>query len=195
MKFLRLAAAVALLVGCASVGTGEDKKVTSPLEFSIKNIDGKDYDLAKLKGKVVLFVNVASECGYTPQYEGLQELHTKYEKDGLVVIGVPSNEYGKQEPGTDDEIKKFCTSKFKVKFPMMSKVVIKGKDQVPLYKTLVEATPNAKGEVQQVGWNFEKFLVARDGKVVGRYKSAVAPNAEELIKALKTELDKPAPRQ
>ena len=127
--------------------------------------------------------------------KGLQELYAKYEKDGLVVVGVPSNEFGKQEPGTDEDIKKFCTTKYKVTFPMMSKVVIKGKDQVPLYKTLVEATPNAKGDIQQVGWNFEKFLISRDGKVVGRFKSAVAPNADELVKAIKTELDKAAPRQ
>jgi glutathione peroxidase len=194
MKLLRAAAAAVILAGCASVGSGEDKKVASPLEFKLKDIDGKDYDLSKLKGKVVLFVNVASECGYTPQYEGLQELFARYEKDGLVVVGVPSNEFGKQEPGTDEDIKKFCTSKYKVTFPMMAKVVIKGKEQVPLYKTLVEATPNAKGEVQQVGWNFEKFLVGRDGKVVSRFKSAVAPNADELTKAIKTELDKAPPK-
>ena len=134
------------LVAFTSIATSEDKKVTSPLAYKLKDIDGKDYDLAKLKGKVVLLVNVASECGYTPQYEGLQELYTKYEKDGLVIVGVPSNEFGKQEPGTDEEIKKFCTTKYKVTFPMMAKVVVKGKGQVPLYKTLIEATPNAKGK-------------------------------------------------
>ena len=128
---------------------------------------------------------------YTPQYEGLQEPYTTRRTGRWVA----SNEYGKQEPGTDEDIKKFCTTKYKVTFPMMSKVVIKGKDQVPLYKTLVEATPNAKGDIQQVGWNFEKFLISRDGKVVGRFKSAVAPNADELVKAIKTELDKSAPRQ
>jgi glutathione peroxidase len=186
-------AAVVLNLG-TSISLGEDKNVSGPLAYKLKDIDGNDFDLAKLKGKVVLFVNVASECGYTPQYEGLQELYSKYEKNGLVVVGVPSNEFGKQEPGTNDEIKKFCTSKYKVKFPMMAKVVITGRDQVPLYKALVEATPNAKGQVQQVGWNFEKFLVARDGKVVGRFKSAVAPDADELIKAIESELDKPAPR-
>jgi len=195
MKLLNVAAAVVILAGCAAVGTGEDKKVTSPLEFTIKDIDGKDYDLSKLKGKVVLFVNVASECGYTPQYEGLQELFAKYEKDGLVIVGVPSNEFGKQEPGTNEEIKKFCSSKYNVTFPMMSKVVVKGTDQIPLYKTLVEATPNKKGEIEQIGWNFEKFLVGRDGKVVARFKSAVKPNADDLVKAIKTELDKPAPRK
>jgi glutathione peroxidase len=194
MKLVSIAAAVIILAGC-SVGTGEEKKVASPLEFTLKDIDGKDYDLSKLKGKVVLFVNVASECGYTRQYEGLQELHAKHEKDGLVVVGVPSNEYGKQEPGTNEEIKKFCSSNYKVTFPMMSKVVIKGKDQIPLYKALVEATPNKKGDIEQVGWNFEKFLVSREGKVVGRFKSAVEPNSDDLTKAIKAELEKPAPKK
>ena len=193
MKTWQAAAAALALAGCAGAGTGEDKKVAGPLEHTLKDIDGKDYDLAKLKGKVVLFVNVATNCGYTGQYEGLQALYAKHEKDGLVVVGVPANEFGAQEPGTDDEIKKFCTTKYKVTFPMMSKVVVKGNGQVPLYKALVEATPSAAGKVEQVGWNFEKFLVGRDGKVAGRFKSAVAPDAEELTKAVKAELDKSAP--
>ncbi|MCE9564449.1 MAG: glutathione peroxidase [Planctomycetes bacterium] len=184
--------AVVALAGCAVVGTAEDKKM-SPLDNKMKDIDGKEFDLAKLKGKVVLFVNVATNCGYTKQYEGMQELFAKYEKDGFVLVGVPANEFGKQEPGTDEEIKTFCTTKYKVTFPMLSKVVVKGDGQVPLYKALVAATPNAKGKTEEVGWNFEKFLIGRDGKVAGRFKSAVAPNAEELTKAIKAELDKPAP--
>jgi glutathione peroxidase len=193
MKTWQAAAAALALAGCAGAGTGEDKKVGGPLEHTLKDIDGKDYDLAKLKGKVVLFVNVATNCGYTGQYEGLQALYAKHEKDGLVVVGVPANEFGAQEPGTDDEIKKFCTTKYKVTFPMMSKVVVKGNGQVPLYKALVDATPSAAGKTEQVGWNFEKFLVGRDGKVAGRFKSAVAPDSDELTKAVKAELDKPAP--
>jgi glutathione peroxidase len=188
MKVLYTAAFAALL-GLVSVGTAEDKKMT-PLTGKMKDIDGKDFDLAKLKGKVVLFVNVASACGYTKQYEGLQALYAKHEKDGLVIVGVPSNEYGKQEPGTDAEIKEFCSSKYKVTFPMLSKVVIKGEGQVPLYKTLVDATPSATGKVEQVGWNFEKFLIARDGTVAGRFKSAVAPDSADLLKAIKAELAK-----
>jgi glutathione peroxidase len=188
MKVL-YAAAVAALLGLVSVGTAEDKKMT-PLTGKMKDIDGKDFDLAKLKGKVVLFVNVASACGYTPQYKGLQELYEKHEKEGLVIVGVPSNEYGKQEPGTDADIKEFCSSKYKVTFPMLSKVVIKGNGQVPLYKTLVEATPDAAGKVTQVGWNFEKFLIARDGTVAGRFKSAVAPDSADFLKAIKAELAK-----
>jgi glutathione peroxidase len=190
MKALCLAAAAALF-GFGIACQAEDKKMT-PLEYKLKDVDGKEYDLSKLKGKVVLIVNVASECGYTPQYKGLQELYEKYEKDGLVVIGVPSNEFGKQEPGTDEEIKKFCSTNYKVTFPIMSKVVVKGDKQIPLYKTLTEATPDKDGKVQQIGWNFEKFLIGRDGKIAGRFKSAVEPNSDALTKAIKTELDKPA---
>jgi glutathione peroxidase len=189
MKALCLTALA--VFGFGLVARAEDKKM-SPLEYKLKDIDGKEYDLAKLKGKVVLFVNVASECGYTKQYKGLQELYAKHEKDGLVVVGVPSNEFGKQEPGTDEDIKKFCSSKYSVTFPMMSKVVVKGDKQVDLYKTLVEATPDKDGKVQQIGWNFEKFLVGRNGQVVGRFKSGIEPDSDVLTKAIKTELDKPA---
>jgi glutathione peroxidase len=190
MRALYLAAAAALF-GFGVACHAEDKKV-GPLDYKLKDIDGKEYDLSKLKGKVVLIVNVASECGYTVQYKGLQEVYEKYEKDGLVILGVPSNEFGMQEPGTDAEIKKFCSSKYSVTFPMMSKVVITGEKQIPLYKTLLEATPDKDGKVVQVGWNFEKFLIGRDGKVAGRYKSAIEPNAEALTKAIKAELDKSA---
>ena len=191
MKALYVAA-VAALFGFAATCHSEDKKVTSPLDNKMTDIDGKDYDLSKLKGKVVLFVNVASQCGYTKQYTGMQELYEKYEKDGFVLVGVPANEFGKQEPGTEEEIKKFCSTKYKVTFPMTAKVVVKGDGQVPLYKTLVAATPDKDGKEQQVGWNFEKFLVGRDGTVVGRYKSGVEPMSAELTKAIKAELDKPA---
>ncbi len=191
MKALYVAA-VAALFGFAATCQAEDKKVTSPLDNKMTDIDGKDLDLSKLKGKVVLFVNVASQCGYTKQYTGMQELYEKYEKDGFVLVGVPANEFGKQEPGTEEEIKKFCSTKYRVTFPMTSKVVVKGDGQVPLYKTLVAATPDKDGKVQQIGWNFEKFLVGRDGKVVGRYKSGVEPMSAELTKAIKAELDKPA---
>ncbi|MCS6865472.1 MAG: glutathione peroxidase [Gemmataceae bacterium] len=191
MKTLSVATVLAL-VGLTISCHAEDKPVKSPLEHKLTDIDGKEFDLAKLKGKVVLIVNVASECGYTPQYKGLQELYEKYEKDGLVVIGIPSNEFGRQEPGSDKEIKEFCTTKYKVTFPMMSKSIIKGDQQIPLYKSLLDATRNDKGEIQQVGWNFEKFLIGRDGKVAGRFKSGVEPTSDVLVKAIKAELDKAA---
>jgi glutathione peroxidase len=184
--------AAAALLGLAAAGTAEDKPVSSPLDQKMKDLDGKDFDLARLKGKVVLVVNVASECGYTKQYAGLQELFARHEKDGLVILGVPSNQFGGQEPGTDEDIKKFCTTQYKVTFPLLSKVDVKGEKKVPLYQALTAATAK-DGKVEEVGWNFEKFLIGRDGKVVGRFKSAVAPNAEELTRAIKTELDKRAP--
>jgi glutathione peroxidase len=111
-----------------------------------------------------------------------------------VVIGIPSNDFGRQEPGSNEEIKKFCTTRYKVTFPMMAKAVVRGEGQLPLYKVLIEATPNEKGQLQQVAWNFEKFLIGRDGRVVGRFKSAVAPESEELLKAIRRELDKPVPK-
>ena len=127
-----------------------------PLQFKMKDIDGKEVDLSTYKGKVVLFVNVASKCGYTPQYEGLQALYKQYKDAGPVIIGVPANEFGKQEPGSDEEIKQFCTSKYNVTFPMMCKVVVKGKGICPLYKFLTdkETNPNHGGDIK---WNFEKF--------------------------------------
>jgi glutathione peroxidase len=195
MKALYVAAVAALLgfgVACTADPKAEPKeeKNMGPLDYKLTDIDGKEYDLSKLKGKVVLIVNVASKCGYTPQYTGMQELYEKYQKDGFVLIGVPANEFGRQEPGTDAEIKEFCSANYKVSFPMMSKVVVKGDKIVPLYKTLIEATPNKDGKVEQVAWNFEKFLIGRDGKVVGRYKSAVKPMSDELTKAIETELKK-----
>jgi glutathione peroxidase len=192
MKMLHVAATAVFLAGCAFVATAEEKKMSGPLDLKMKDIDGKEMELAKYKGKVVLVVNVASQCGYTPQYKGLQELYSKYEKDGLVVLGVPANEFGMQEPGTEKEIKEFCSANYKITFPMTAKVVVKGTDKTELYKILTAATPDKGGKVSEVSWNFEKFLIARDGKVVGRYKSKVAPDSDELTKAIKTELDKPA---
>ncbi|MFO0852070.1 MAG: glutathione peroxidase [Gemmataceae bacterium] len=153
----------------------------------MQGIDGKDVDLGQYKGKVVLLVNVASECGYTPQYKGLQELYEKYGKDGLVVIGVPSNDFGRQEPGTNADILKFCQTSYKVTFPLLAKVAVKGKDKVPLYAYLTskDTDPKFAGEV---GWNFEKFLIGRNGQVVGRFKSGVEPTAEELVQAVQKEL-------
>jgi glutathione peroxidase len=166
-----------------------EKKVPAALNFKMKSIDGKDVDLSKYQGKVVMFVNVASQCGNTPQYKQLQELHDKYSKDGLVIVGVPANEFGGQEPGTDAEIAKFCDSKYNVKFDMMSKSVVKGDGICPLYKYLTskDTDPKFAGDVT---WNFEKFVVARNGEVAARFKPKVKPDAEEVIKVLEEELKK-----
>jgi glutathione peroxidase len=158
----------------------------SPLSGEVKKIDGSAVDLSKYKGKVVLIVNVASRCGYTPQYAGLQKLHDTYKDKGLVVLGFPANEFGAQEPGSDAEIASFCSSKYGVTFDMFSKIVVKGPNKAPLYKTLTEgATPPG-----EVSWNFEKFLIGRDGRIIGRYKSSVAPDDAKLTGAIEAELGK-----
>lgn len=158
----------------------------SPLTGTVKKIDGTEVDLSAYKGKVVLIVNVASRCGYTGQYAGLQKLYDTYKEKGLVVLGFPANEFGAQEPGTDSEIATFCSSKYGVTFDMFSKIVVKGANKAPLYKSLTEgATPAG-----EVGWNFEKFLIGRDGTIVGRYKSGVAPDDATLKTAIETALAK-----
>ena len=176
---------VALAVG-ALLSTTSQADQASPLTGTVKKIDGTEVDLASYKGKVVLVVNVASRCGYTGQYAGLQKLYDSYKDKGLVVLGFPANEFGAQEPGTDAEIATFCSSKYGVTFDMFSKFVVKGADKAPLYKTLTESA-DPKGEV---GWNFEKFLIDRNGKVVGRYKSGVAPDDATLKAAIEAALAK-----
>ncbi|MBU6275308.1 MAG: glutathione peroxidase [Planctomycetes bacterium] len=152
----------------------------------MKKIDGSAVDLGAYKGKVVLVVNVASRCGYTGQYAGLQKLYDTYKDKGLVVLGFPANEFGGQEPGSDAQIAEFCSSKYNVTFDMFSKIVVKGPGKAALYKTLTESA-NPPGEVS---WNFEKFLIGRDGNVVGRFKSAVAPDDAKLTGAIEAELAK-----
>jgi glutathione peroxidase len=190
-RVLALLAGVGLVAAVAPVPAADkgDKKVPPALDFTMKDIAGKPVALSQYQGKVILLVNVASQCGYTPQYKGLQALYEKYKKDGLVVIGVPANEFGKQEPGTDAEISQFCTTNYGVTFPMMSKVVVKGPGICPLYQYLTakESDPKFAGPI---GWNFEKFLISRAGEVVGRFKSKVAPEAPELVQAIKGELTK-----
>jgi glutathione peroxidase len=155
---------------------------TNVHEFTLNDIDGKPVPLAEYKGKVVLIVNVASKCGYTPQYTGLEALYEKYKDQGFVIVGVPANNFGAQEPGTNEEIKTFCTRKYNVSFPMMSKVSVKGDDITPLYKYLTET----KGG--DVKWNFTKFLIGKDGQIAGRFESAVKPDAPELTSAVETVL-------
>ena len=153
--------------------------MTSFHDFSVKTIRGEQKSLADYRGKVVLVVNVASECGFTPQYEGLEKLHEELSLKGLVVAGFPSNDFGAQEPGDDAQIEGFCTTKFGVKFPMFSKIPVKGAAKHALYTFLTSAEP--AGEVK---WNFEKFLVGKDGAVVGRFSSKVAPESAELRAAI-----------
>ena len=156
------------------------------LDQTVETLDGGQQKFADLRGKAVLIVNTASECGFTPQYAKLQELYGRYKDRGLVVLGFPSNDFGGQEPGDAKQIKEFVTSKFAVDFPMMGKVHAKGPEIAPLYKTLTEETPEGiKGEVK---WNFTKFLVDPTGKVVARFDSPVEPMAPELIAAVEKAL-------
>jgi glutathione peroxidase len=153
-------------------------------EFTLPSIDGAPAPLSAYKGKVALIVNVASQCGYTPQYTGLQQLYEKYKDKGFVVLGFPANNFGAQEPGTNQEIKTFCTRNYNVTFPMYSKISVKGSDKAPLYKFL---TDSAGGEVK---WNFTKFLVDENGKVVSRFESGVEPDSSELVGAVEKALKK-----
>ena len=184
----------ALAVGLFNPALAGEKgkaKVAPALNFKMKAIDGKMVDLSKYQGKVVLIVNVASECGYTKQYKALQALHVKYGKDGLAILGVPCNDFGSQEPGDEKEIRNFCTKNYGVEFDLFAKVKILGKEPAPLYQFLQskETNPKHAGEVK---WNFEKFLFSRDGQVVGRFESAVDPEGAAFVGAIERELKKSA---
>jgi glutathione peroxidase-family protein len=159
---------------------------TSPLTFTVKDIDGKDYDLAQLKGKVVMIVNVASKCGLTKQYAGLQKLYDTYKDRGFVIVGFPANNFGGQEPGSEEEIKTFCSTKYNVTFPMMSKISVKGENQHALYDLLTHKTSQEfRGEI---GWNFTKFVVDRNGQVFARFASKTTPENEQLVAAVEKAL-------
>ena len=159
----------------------------SVYDYSLKAIDGAPTPLSSFKGKVVLLVNVASRCGYTPQYAGLEKLYEKYKDRGFVIVGIPANNFMSQEPGTNAEIKAFCKSKYDVTFPMMAKVSVLGADKDPLYRYLTSAEQNPKtgGEIK---WNFTKFLVAQDGKVVARFEPAVTPEDPAVTSAIEGRL-------
>lgn len=158
-------------------------KTKSVLDFTMKDIDGKDVKLKKYKGSVLLVVNTASKCGYTPQYESLQATYEKYKDQGFYVLGFPANNFGGQEPGSNEEIKEFCTSKYKVTFPMFAKISVKGEDQDPLYKFLTskETNPNFAGDIS---WNFNKFLIDKKGNVVARFTSKDKPDGEAVTQAI-----------
>ncbi len=155
-------------------------------DFKVKNIKGEDIDLSGYKGKVLLIVNVASKCGATPQYDPLQSVHAKYADKGLVVMGFPANNFGGQEPGSDSEIAEFCTSSYSVEFPMFSKVSVKGDDKAPLFTYLTSAqNPDKQGDI---GWNFEKFLIGKDGKLIRRFATRTQPDDAEVIAAIEKAL-------
>ena len=204
-----LAFAVAAGVGVVALAKPGDVKDTvkeptkmpaksgGALDFTVKTIDGQEKKLSDYHGKVVLLVNVASKCGLTPQYTALESTYEKYKDKGFVIIGFPANNFGSQEPGTNEEIRQFCTSKYNVTFPMMSKISVKGGDKHPMYKFLTEgkAGEDFAGDIE---WNFAKFLVDRNGNVIARFASKTTPDSPQLTaaveKALAAEPSKAAAR-
>lgn len=158
-------------------------------DYTLNSIDGTPTPLSTFKGKVVLLVNVASRCGYTPQYKGLEALYEKDKDKGFVIVGVPANNFMGQEPGTNEEIKTFCKSKYDVQFPIMSKLSVKGSDKTPLYQylTSTEQNPKTGGEIK---WNFTKFLIGRDGKILARFEPAVTPEDPAVTSAVNAALGK-----
>jgi glutathione peroxidase len=154
--------------------------------FTLNSIDGKPAALADYKGKVVLIVNVASKCGFTPQYSALESVYEKYKDQGFVILGFPANNFGAQEPGTNAEIKTFCTRKYNVSFPMFAKISVKGADQAPLYTYLTQQTgTDITGDIK---WNFTKFLVDRNGKVIQRFEPEITPDSKEVTEAIEKQL-------
>lgn len=177
MKKLFLAAVLAL----AATTYAADKD--SVYQFKMKDIDGKTVSLSKYKGKILMIVNVASKCGHTPQYAGLEKLYEKYKNDGFVILGFPCNQFREQEPGTDAEIKTFCTSKYNVTFPLFDKIEVNGENANPLYKFLKKAEPE-EGGATEIGWNFTKFLIDRKGHPLKRFVTKIEP--EETETAIQT---------
>jgi glutathione peroxidase len=154
-------------------------------QIIVKDINGKSVNLSDYKGKVLLIVNVASYCGYTKQYAGLEEIYKKYKDKGFEILAFPCNQFGEQEPGTNDEIKNFCSSKFDVTFKLFDKIDVNGKDKSPLYSILTDNEVTGKADIK---WNFEKFLIDKNGNVVARYTSKVEPKSEELISVIEKEI-------
>lgn len=175
---MKTASIILASIALAATSFAEAPKL---LTIPLKDIDGKDTSLNAFAGKVVLAVNVASRCGNTPQYSALQSLYEKNKDAGLVVVGFPANDFGKQEPGTDAEVKEFCSTKYSVTFPMMSKVAVKGPEQHPLYKELTGPGAAFPGDVK---WNFGKFLIGRDGKVLARFEPGVKPDDAKIAQAI-----------
>jgi len=169
---------------CAAAVMAADKTV---YDFTLNSIDGQPAPLAAYKGKVVLLVNVASKCGYTPQYSALESAYEKYKDRGFVIVGIPANNFGAQEPGSNQEIKTFCSSKFHVTFPMMAKVSVKGDDITPLYQFLTDKSshPQSGGEIK---WNFTKFLIGPDGRVIARFEPEITPDSPQVTSAIEEAL-------
>lgn len=188
MRTLALVIPIVLMLFHVSVSAEPAKKtVPAALDFTMNRLDGKPAELKQYQGRVVLVVNVASECGLTPQYASLEKLHVKYHGAGLSVLGFPANEFGGQEPGTNEQIAEFCRKNYGVSFDMFAKVVVEGEGICPLYEFLTSAKTNAKF-AGPIKWNFEKFLIGRNGEVVARFDPDVEPDSEQVIVAIEREL-------
>lgn len=192
-----LAAAVPAAVGLAVAGgdtVAVDSAVTSPWDFVVKDINGNEVDLAQYRGQVAIIVNVASKCGFTPQYAQLEALYEENKSRGFAVLGFPANNFLWQEPGSDKEIQTFCTTKYNVTFDMFSKISVKGDDIAPLYAFLT--SKKANGEFGgKIAWNFTKFLVNREGRVIARFGPRTAPDAPEVKEAIEAALAAPVPEK
>ncbi len=188
LRITLLTLAALPLLGLARVAPAEEPATAdSVLGFQVKDIDGKPVDLSRYKGKVLLIVNTASQCGYTPQYEGLEQIYKTYKDKGFEILAFPSNDFGAQEPGSDKEIKAFCTDQYSVTFPLFSKIVVKGDGKHPLYQYLTQQTEKKyNGEIP---WNFTKFLVNRDGEVVARFQPKDEPTSEKVTGAIEQSLN------
>lgn len=184
MNIFRTLLTTGISITMTSALLAEEPKIYS---IPLKDIDGKDTSLKAYSGKVILAVNVASRCGNTPQYTGLQALHEKFKEKGLVVVAFPCNDFGSQEPGSNAEVKEFCTSKYSVSFPIMDKLHVKGPEQHALYKELSGPGSPFPGDVK---WNFGKFLIGRDGKVIARFEPRTQPESAEVTKAVTEALEK-----
>ena len=180
---LSVAAMLAFVV--AAPAADKETKVSGPLDFKVKDIDGKELDLSKFKGKVVLFVNVASRCGLTPQYAGLVELQQRFGDRGFTVVGAPCNQFLGQEPGSSEEIASFCSVTYGVDFPLLDKQDVNGANRSPLYQWLIGSEP---GKGDDISWNFEKFLVGRDGAVVARFSPRTGPTDPTVIASIERAL-------
>ena len=190
MNTLSLVLPLALAaIAFAAPAIAADGPLKSPLQATLKSADGKDYPLAQHHGQVILLVNVASKCGLTPQYSALEATYDKYKAAGLVVIGVPANNFKGQEPGTNEEIQAFCKTKYDVSFPVLAKVSVKGDDIDPLYRYLTTTSPKPG----DIGWNFAKFLINRKGEVVDRFEPKTAPDDASVVAAIEKALKEPAP--
>lgn len=178
-----------LLVPALLVAAEPEAKTPAVLDFHMNSLDGKPVDLSRYHGKVVLIVNTASKCGATPQYAALQQLHEKYAKSGLAVLGFPCNQFGRQEPGTAQDISTFCTENYGVTFDLFEKIEVNGDGQAPLYKYLTSKDTNPE-HAGKVLWNFEKFLISRDGQIVARFRTGIEPDSDQVISAIEKELQK-----